>query len=82
MVQRVTIDPLVGGAERIHLLFAARGTSATAWARSEGLHRSQVSMAITGARPYPKIRARLALYFGKPRTVIDALIEGRGDAEG
>ena len=81
-VRRVTIGPLVSGAERIHLMFRARGTTSSEWADAEGLLRSQVSMCIHNRRPAPDVRNRMALFFGKPRAVIDALIEGRGDDEG
>ena len=80
VVKRAQIAENLSGRDRIKVLLAALGFTVAGWARARGFHETQVWMCISGKRPYPEIRDALAEALGKPRAVIDALIESEAGA--
>lgn len=51
------------------------GHTVTSWARESGHHASEVWMTLSGARPYPDIRDKIAAFMGITREEVDSEIE-------
>lgn len=73
-IDRQLVRALTGD-EKIRALMAARAGSVSRWAVNEGFIPEQVFMALSGRRPYPEIRERIAARFDLPRAEVDRLLD-------
>jgi cytidylate kinase len=55
------------------------GGSIAGWARKQGVRDEEVHMTLSGTRPYPAIREKMAETAKMSREEIDRIIGGRGE---
>lgn len=75
-----TIDARVmrslSGGEKLSLLLSKQAGSVAKWAIENRINSTEVYYTLSGARPYPRIRAKIARSVGLEREEVDRLIDG------
>jgi hypothetical protein len=72
----------LSGNDKLRALIVASDGSISRWAVNRAIIPEQVFFCLSGRRPYPEIRDRIATDLGIPREDVDRLIDEQTPASG
>ncbi len=70
------IEGLSGG-EKLKLLLTQKFGSVSSWAIRNGINPPEIFMTLSGKRPYPEHRKKIAKALRVPLAEVDRLIDGK-----
>jgi len=81
MEKRNTIAPSPSLRARLKAALALQEKTLASWARENGWHDAQLSMALAGTREYAHIRDAIAGLLRLPRSEVDRLLDDAVESE-